>query len=73
MPKIAFEEEKYLTDKGKRNINILEVLRRYGPISRPEISSKVGMNVVTISHDHLPPPTTANRNARILARIIRSL
>jgi len=50
MHKIVFEEEKYLTDKGKRNINILEVLRRYGPISRPDISSKVGMNVVTISH-----------------------
>ncbi|MFA5117138.1 MAG: ROK family protein, partial [Candidatus Omnitrophota bacterium] len=50
MPKIILEEEKSLTDKGKRNINILEVLRRYGPISRPDISSKVGMNVVTISH-----------------------
>ena len=38
-----------LTEKEKRNIDILEILRRRGPISRPEISKEMGVNVVTIS------------------------
>ncbi len=39
-----------LTEKEKRNIDILEILRRRGPISRPEISKEMGINVVTISN-----------------------
>ena len=38
------------TEKEKRNIDILEILRRYGPISRPDISREIGINVVTISN-----------------------
>lgn len=39
-----------LTEKEKRNIDILEILRRRGPISRPDISKEMGINVVTISN-----------------------
>lgn len=38
------------TEKEKRNIDIMEILRRYGPISRPDISKEMGINVVTISN-----------------------
>jgi len=46
---IDFQKEE-LTEKEKRNIEILEILRRRGPISRPEISKEMGINVVTISN-----------------------
>ena len=49
MRDIEFQDEK-LTEKGKRNIEILEILRRRGPISRPDISKEMGLNVVTISN-----------------------
>ncbi len=39
-----------LSEKEKRNIDILEILRRRGPISRPDISQELGVNVVTISN-----------------------
>lgn len=39
-----------LTEKEKRSIDILEVLRRRGPLSRPDISQELGINVVTISN-----------------------
>jgi len=39
-----------LTEKEKRNIEILEILRRSGPISRPDISKEMGLNVVTVSN-----------------------
>ncbi|MBU1905397.1 MAG: ROK family transcriptional regulator, partial [Candidatus Omnitrophica bacterium] len=39
----------HLTEKEKRNIDILEILRKRGPISRPDISKELGVNVVTIS------------------------
>lgn len=39
-----------LTEKERRNIDILEILRRHGPISRPDISKHIGINVVTISN-----------------------
>jgi predicted NBD/HSP70 family sugar kinase len=39
-----------LSEKEKRNIDILEILRRRGPISRPDISKEMGLNVVTISN-----------------------
>ncbi|MDP2941202.1 MAG: ROK family protein [Candidatus Omnitrophota bacterium] len=38
------------SEKEKRNIEILEILRRRGPVSRPEISREMGINVVTISN-----------------------
>jgi predicted NBD/HSP70 family sugar kinase len=39
-----------LTEKEKRSIDILEILRRHGPISRPDISKELGINVVTVSN-----------------------
>ncbi|RJP27903.1 MAG: ROK family transcriptional regulator [Candidatus Omnitrophota bacterium] len=39
-----------LNEKEKRNIDIIEILRRRGPISRPDISKEMGINVVTISN-----------------------
>ncbi len=38
------------TEKERRNVEILEILRKYGPISRPDISKAMGINVVTISN-----------------------
>ncbi len=38
-----------LSEKEKRNIEILDILRKRGPISRPDISRDMGINVVTIS------------------------
>lgn len=48
MRTIDFQKEE-LTEKERRNIEILEILRRRGPISRPEISKETDINVVTIS------------------------
>lgn len=39
-----------LTEKEKRSIEILEIVRRRGPISRPDISKDMGINVVTVSN-----------------------
>jgi len=49
MRPIEFEREE-LTEKEKRSIEIMEILRRRGPISRPDISKEMGINVVTISN-----------------------
>ncbi|MDP3731768.1 MAG: ROK family transcriptional regulator [Candidatus Omnitrophota bacterium] len=49
MPHIDFQREE-LTEKERRNIDILEILRRRGPLTRPDISKELGVNVVTISH-----------------------
>ncbi|MFA4889267.1 MAG: ROK family transcriptional regulator [Candidatus Omnitrophota bacterium] len=46
---LNFQKE-ILSEKERRNIDILEILRRRGPISRPEISKEMGINVVTISN-----------------------
>jgi predicted NBD/HSP70 family sugar kinase len=43
-----FQKEE-LSEKEKRNIAILDILRRRGPVSRPDISKEMGINVVTIS------------------------
>lgn len=48
MPAIDFQEVS--SEREKRNIQILEILRRRGPISRPDISKEMGTNVVTISN-----------------------
>ena len=39
-----------LSEKEKRNVEILDILRKRGPISRPDISKDMGINVVTISN-----------------------
>jgi len=49
MESLEFKKEG-LTEKEKRNISILDILRRRGPITRPEISKEMGINVVTISN-----------------------
>lgn len=45
----ADSRKERLTEKEKRSIDILEILRRRGPISRPDISEEIGINVVTVS------------------------
>lgn len=49
MHEIDFQREQ-LTEKEKRNIDILEILRKRGPVSRPDISKEMGLNVVTVSN-----------------------
>jgi hypothetical protein len=49
MALVEFNKEGF-SEKEKRNIDIMEILRRYGPISRPDISREMGINVVTISN-----------------------
>jgi len=43
-------QKETLSEKEKRNIEILDILRKRGPISRPDISRDMGINVVTISN-----------------------
>src|SRR3989338_6699444 len=38
------------TEREKRNLAILEIVRRFGPITRPEISRTLGLNIVTVSN-----------------------
>ncbi|TAM41776.1 ROK family transcriptional regulator [bacterium] len=42
-------QKESFSEKEKRNIEMLDILRRQGPISRPDISHEMGINVVTIS------------------------
>jgi predicted NBD/HSP70 family sugar kinase/predicted transcriptional regulator len=49
MHEIDLQKER-LTEKERRNVDILEILRKRGPISRPDISKEMGINVVTISN-----------------------
>ncbi|MFH1398111.1 MAG: ROK family transcriptional regulator [Candidatus Omnitrophota bacterium] len=49
MHDLNFQKEDF-SEKERRNIDILEILRRRGPISRPDISKEIGINVVTISN-----------------------
>jgi predicted NBD/HSP70 family sugar kinase len=49
MREIDLQKEDY-TEKERRNIDILEIVRKLGPISRPDISKEMGINVVTISN-----------------------
>ena len=49
MQSIDFRKE-IASEKERRNIDILEIVRRRGPISRPDISKEMGINVVTISN-----------------------
>lgn len=48
MQPINLQKEE-LTEKERRSIDILDILRRRGPLSRPDISKEIGINIVTIS------------------------
>ena len=39
-----------LSDRERKNLSILDVIRRKGPISRTDISRNTGLNIVTVSH-----------------------
>ena len=39
-----------LTDREKRNIDILETIRKGGQISKTDISRQTGLNIVTVSN-----------------------
>lgn len=39
-----------LSEKERRSGEILEILRRDGPISRPDISKEIGINIVSVSN-----------------------
>ncbi len=43
-------QKENFTEKEKRNIEILSILRRQGPVSRSDISQEMGINVVSISN-----------------------
>ncbi|MEW6009608.1 MAG: ROK family transcriptional regulator [Candidatus Omnitrophota bacterium] len=49
MKTINFEGE-VLTERARRNLAILETIRRSGPISKTDISKLIGLNVATISN-----------------------
>ncbi len=53
MKPLVFKEEVF-SERSRRNLIILEAIRRRGPISKAEISRLSGVNVVTISNyiDH---------------------
>jgi len=38
------------SDRARKNLSILDTIRRSGPISKTEISSLIGVNVVTVSN-----------------------
>lgn len=48
--KLFFKTEKDISNKSQRNLKILELLRRSGPLSRTDISKESGINPVTVSH-----------------------
>jgi predicted NBD/HSP70 family sugar kinase len=43
-------EEHSLTDRERKNFAILEAIKRYGPISRTDISKLTKLNIVTVSN-----------------------
>jgi predicted NBD/HSP70 family sugar kinase len=43
-------QKEIFSEKEKRNIEILSILRRQGPVSRSDISQELGINVVSISN-----------------------
>lgn len=42
--------DRVLSDKQRKNLSILELVVKYGPVSRTEISRQTGLNIVTISN-----------------------
>ncbi len=49
MREMTFRSEN-LTERARKNLFILDAIRRQGPISKTDISSIIGLNVVTISN-----------------------
>ncbi|MFA5092521.1 MAG: ROK family protein [Candidatus Omnitrophota bacterium] len=49
MSLINLQKESF-SEKEKRNIEILGILRKKGPISRPVISQEMGINIVSVSN-----------------------
>ena len=43
-------KDRTLTDKERKNLSILEVVRKNGPISRTDISKLTELNIVTVSN-----------------------
>jgi len=43
-------KDRILTDKERKNLSILEVIRKSGPISRTDISKITELNIVTVSN-----------------------
>ncbi|MBI1953349.1 MAG: ROK family transcriptional regulator [Candidatus Omnitrophica bacterium] len=48
--KTAELDEHSLTDRERKNVSILEAIKRYGPISRTDISKLTKLNIVTVSN-----------------------
>lgn len=46
----AFWKDEILSDKQRKNLSILELVMKRGPISRTEISRLTGLNIVTVSN-----------------------
>jgi len=53
MKPLIFKDEN-INERARKNLSILEAIRRTGPISKADISRKAGVNVVTVSNyvDH---------------------
>ncbi|MBI5874070.1 MAG: ROK family protein [Candidatus Omnitrophica bacterium] len=49
MKELNFKGEN-LTERSRKNLFILDAIRRRGPISKTDISSLIGLNVVTVSN-----------------------
>lgn len=48
--KNALVVDRTLSDKQRKNLSILELVVKHGPISRTDISRQTGLNIVTISN-----------------------
>lgn len=46
----ALFKDQILSDRERKNLDILEVVRRYGPVTRTEISRITKYNIVTVSN-----------------------
>ena len=47
--KAVFRDE-ILTDRQRKNLAMLDVIRRLGPVAKTEISKLTGFNIVTVSN-----------------------
>ena len=50
MIKQTLLKDRMLTDKERKNLAILEAIRKNGPISRTDISKLTEFNIVTVSN-----------------------
>jgi N-acetylglucosamine repressor len=48
--RVAELEDHSLTERERKNVSILEAVKRYGPISRTDISKLTKLNIVTVSN-----------------------